>query len=226
MISAEKWWQIIERYNTQIYPLQIIFWIIAVLLVVWLFIKPGRLQNILIKVYLSITFAWIGIMFFLILAGDITGDNYGNYLFGSMFIVVSILFAIDIFRNKMHFSLPEARWRKYSTLFLMLLVFCYPFFGIAFGHNFGSLIAPGTLPCPTTALALILLATALPRVNKIVYILLLLWAVPTPPFIQIPKYGVFEDSIMLACGVYSLVLLVMYWKDRKSSFHSAGKVRS
>jgi hypothetical protein len=127
MITAEEWWQIIERYGTQIYPIQIVFYIIAALLVVWLFISPGKLQNILLKLYLSIAFAWIGIVFFLILARDITGGNYGNYLFGSIFIIASILFAVDIFRKKMQFSLPRVRWRKYTTLFLMLLVFCYPF---------------------------------------------------------------------------------------------------
>jgi hypothetical protein len=94
----------------------------------------------------------------------------------------------------------------------MLLVFCYPLFGIAFGHHFASLIMPGTFPCPTTALGLLMLTTALPRVNKIAYILLLLWAIPFPPFIQIPKYGVYEDAIMFISGVYSLILLLRYWK--------------
>jgi hypothetical protein len=94
----------------------------------------------------------------------------------------------------------------------MLLVFCYPLFGIGFGHHFSSLIIPGTFPCPTTALGLLMLTTALPRVNKIAYILLLLWAIPFPPFIQIPKYGVYEDAIMFISGVYSLILLLRYWK--------------
>jgi hypothetical protein len=71
---------------------------------------------------------------------------------------------------------------------------------------------PGTLPCPTTALALLVLTTALPRVDKIAYILLLLWAIPFPPLINLPKYGVYEDTIMFFCGVYSLIVLVRYWK--------------
>ena len=65
---------------------------------------------------------------------------------------------------------------------------------------------------PTTALGLILLTTALPRVDKIAYILLLVWAIPFPPFVQIPKYGVFEDAIMFLIGIYSLILLWKYWK--------------
>jgi len=212
MISAEAWWSIIEAYGARIWPAQAVFYIVAILLTGWLLLKPGQFQNWIIKLYLSIAFAWNGIVFFLILAKDITGDSYGNYLFGSIFIIVSVLFALDLFRQKMQFSLPAAGWHKYATLVLMLLVFCYPLFGIAFGHHFPSLIIPGTFPCPTTAFGLIMLTTALPQVNKIAYILLLLWAIPFPPFIQIPKYGVYEDAIMFISGIYSLILLLRYWK--------------
>jgi hypothetical protein len=212
MIPAEEWWKIIERYGTQIYPIQIIFYIIVILLIGWLISKPSKLQNIFLKLYLSIAFAWNGIVFFFILAKDITGNSYGNYLFGSIFIIVSILFTIDIFRQKMQFLFPAAGWRKYVTLILMLLVFCYPLLGVTLRHNLASLIIPGTFPCPTTAIALLVLTTALPKVNKIAYILLLLWAIPFTPFIQIPKYGVYEDSIMFVIGVYSLILLLIYWK--------------
>jgi hypothetical protein len=212
MIPAEEWWNIIEAYGARIWPTQAFFYIIAILLTGWLLLKPGRVQNWFTKLYLSVAFAWNGIVFFFILAKDITGDSYGNYLFGSIFIIVSLLFAVDVFRQKMQFSLSATGWRKNATLALMLLVFCYPLFGIAFGYHFASLIMPGTFPCPTTALGLLILTTALPRVDKIAYILLLLWAIPFPPFIQIPKYGVYEDAIMFVSGVYSLILLLIYWK--------------
>jgi hypothetical protein len=76
---------------------------------------------------------------------------------------------------------------------------------------------PGTFPCPTTALSLLLLTTALPQVNKIAHILLLFWAVPFPPIIQIPKYGVYEDAIIFVVGVYSMIMLVKNWKVEKIS---------
>ena len=84
MIPAEEWWRIIEAYGARIWPAQTVFYIVAILLTGWLFLKPGRFQNWITKLYLSIAFAWNGIVFFLILAKDITGDSYGNYLFGSI----------------------------------------------------------------------------------------------------------------------------------------------
>lgn len=215
MISAEQWWSIMEAYGAQIWPAQVIFFIIAVLLIGWLLLKPSRIHSLFMKLYLAIAFAWNGIVFFLILAKEITGANYGSYFFGFLFILVSALFVVDLFRKKMLFSFPNAAWRKYVTIGMMLLIFCYPLFGIAFGRSYLSLITPGTFPCPTTALGLLVLTTSLPRVDKITYILLLFWAVPFPPFLQLPKYGVYEDTIMFVTGVYSLILLLRYWKVRE-----------
>ena len=75
-------------------------------------------------------------------------------------------------------------------------------------------------PCPTAALALVLLANSLPRADRILYILLLFWAIPFAPFIQIPRYGVYEDTIMFLVGIYSLVMLVRKWKVRPLSLLS------
>ena len=219
MIAKDEFWHVMEAYGAQIRPAQIVFYIAAILFVGWLFLKPGTIQTLFAKLYLSIAFAWNGIAFYFILARDMAGDSYGNYVFGSVFIIVSARFAVDLFRQKMQFSLPTVGGRKYATWVLTLLVFCYPLFGMAFGHSFTRLIMPGTFPCPTTALGLLLLTIALPQVDKMIYILLLICAIPFTPFVQIARYGVYEDTILLATGIYSLVLLLRYWKAENLLTH-------
>ena len=210
MLSAEEWWGILEAYGAKVWPAQAIFFVVAVLIVLFVFLKPGRTANALVRLYMTLSFGWIGIVFFLILGKGLKG----NYFFGSLFIIVAILFAVDILRDRMDFHLPRIGWKRYLTLVLTLIALCYPIFSIAFGHYFPRLIITGTFPCPTTALALVLLTTALPRVDKIIYIILLFWAIPFPPFIQVPKYGVYEDTIMFAVGIYGLIMLVKYWKEK------------
>jgi hypothetical protein len=212
MIPRDEFWSVMEAYGARIRPFQIVFYIAAILFVGWLFLKPGRIQSLFAKLYLSIAFAWNGIAFYFTFAKAMAGDSYGNYFFGSLFIVVSALFAADLFRQRMQFSLPTAGWRRVVPLVLTVLVFCYPLFGVAFGHRFPSLIMPGTFPCPTTALGLLLLTTALPQVDKVIYVLLLFCAIPFTPFFQILKYGVYEDTILFTTGAYSLVLLLRHWK--------------
>lgn len=202
-----------ESYGAGIWPAQIAFYIAAILVVGWLFLKPGRVQFLFAKLYLSITFTWLGIVFEFTLARGMGGDSFGNYIVGSVFIAISVLFAVDLFRGKMRFTLPEVRWWRYTTLVLTLLVLCYPLFGIASGHSFTSLIVPGTFPCPTVALGLLLLTTALPQTNRTIYILLLVCAIPFTP-LYIAKYGVYEDTILFVTGIYSLVLLARYWKAK------------
>lgn len=109
MLTVEEWSRIMEDYGAKIWPMQIVFYIVAILLTIWLFLKPGRIQNILMKLYLCIAFTWIGIAFYFIIAKDIAGNTYGNYIMGAFFIMISVLFAVDLFRNKMHFYLSTVR---------------------------------------------------------------------------------------------------------------------
>jgi hypothetical protein len=212
MLSAEEWWGIIETYGAKVWPAQAVFFAVAMLLVILFFLKPGRIVNTLVRLYMALSFGWIGIVFFLTIGKGLKG----NYFFGSLFVIVAILFAVDMFRQRMDFHLPRVGWQRYLTLVLVLIVLCYHIFSTAFGHSFPRVIILGTFPCPTTAFALVLLTTALPRVDKIIYIILLFWAIPFPPLIQIPKYGVYEDTIMFAIGIYSLVMLLKNWKEKSS----------
>jgi len=206
MIPVEEWLSIVKAYSVAIWPAQVTFYLAAILVTGWFLLKPGRAANNAIKLYLAAAFAWNGIMWFFILAREMGGDGYGNYLFGAIFIVVSALFAIDLFRHRMQFAIPSSGWQRHLTLTLLILVFCYPLFGLALGHDAGRLMYPGTYPCPTTALGIIFLVTALPQVSAVIYILLLFLAIPFTPFVQILRYGVYEDVILFVSGVYGLLL--------------------
>jgi len=212
MLSSEEWWGILAAYGAKVWPAQAVFFVAGALIVLMVFLKPGRIANALVRLYMALSFGWVGIVFFLILGKGLKG----NYFFGSLFIIVAILFAVDMFRERMVFHPPSGGWQRYLTTLLLLIILCYPAFSLLFGHQFPRTIIPGTFPCPTTALALLLLTFALPRVDKIIYFILLFWAIPFPPLIQIPKYGVYEDTIMFAIGIYSLIMLVKNWKEKST----------
>ena len=206
MIDKEIWWEIIGTYGKNIFPLQI-FTVITAAVIVWLIIKnPGERTTIIVKAYFALCFASIGIVFFLIHGTLFPGIQ--EYTQAGLFITIAVLFGADIFRKKIDFKLPTHGGHKIITLLLLFAVFIYPLIGMLAGHYFPAMIIVGTHPCPTAAFALVLLAAALPRTNKLLYVLLLIWALPFPVFIQIPKFGVYEDSIMLLCGIYALVMLI------------------
>jgi len=43
MVTVEEWSRIMEDYGAKIWPMQIVFYIVAILLIVWLFLKPDRI---------------------------------------------------------------------------------------------------------------------------------------------------------------------------------------
>ena len=210
VLPAEEWWGVLENYGIKIWPAQIGFFAAAVVIVLMVFLKPGRTADRLLKLYMALSFGWIGAVFFLTLGKGLVG----NYLFGSLFVVVAVLFAVDLFRQRMMFHPPNIRWQWNLTTLLGIIILCYPAFSLLVRHQFPRTVYPGTFPCPTTALALLLLTFALPRVDKIIYFILVFWAIPFPLLIQIPRYGVYEDIIMFAVGVYSLIMLVRDWTEK------------
>ncbi len=207
MWNTEKWWNQVGVYNDAVFPMQIITLAVAVVLTYFIFAKPGTRTNQMIKAYLSFTSAWNGIVFFLIFGKELPGTLLG----APLFIIVAILFAWDIFANKTQFRLPDARWQRYLTVFWILLAFLYPLVGLAFGHRYPETCTFGAMPCPTTVFALALLASAIPRVDKKVYVLLLVWALPALGKC-LGVLELYEDCVLFWAGVYALIMLIRNWK--------------
>lgn len=206
MLSAKEWWDVISNYNQSIYPMQWIVMLVGVIVTLYLIYGDQRKANAATKLYLSLCNLWIGIVFFMILGKGFPSPL--KQVQGSLFIAIGALFAIDIFAKKTFFIIPKQSPKRIITIVLLLVVLVYPVVGLVSGHDLDKLIYPGTLPCPTTAFALVLILCALPKVNKLTYLLLLIWAIPFPPLIQIPKYHVYEDGIMFVIGVYALIAII------------------
>ncbi|MBU0512902.1 MAG: hypothetical protein KJ638_14540 [Chloroflexi bacterium] len=225
MISANEWWAVLQNYSLSIFPTQIVFYLLAVAMLAVFFTQHETSANRVIKGGFVLAFGWIGIVFFLLLGQELPAHNAQAFLFLSL----SVLFAVDFFTNTYQFSMPRAGWQQTLTMIGFGLVMAYPLFGILLGRPASRWIIPGTFPCPTVALALVFMATMLPSRNRWLYLitlgLLLLWAIPFPIMIQIPQFGVYEDSIMLLMGLYSLGMLIRNWRlIGKQNRHIAGSV--
>jgi hypothetical protein len=207
MPTTEVFWNQMAAYNTATLPVQVVLVLAAGILTYLVFAKPGDKLNVLMKIFLALAFAWNGVVFFLIFAGS----PISRFLGAPLFIFSAILFIVDVFARKIEFRLPEAKWHRIATIFWILLAFLYPLVGYALGHPYPGTILP-VAPCPLTTFALALLAAAIPRVDKKVYLLLLLWAL-----LGLPKclgaLECYEDCILFWAGVYGLVMLVKNWRE-------------
>lgn len=157
------------------------------------------------KCYFVYAFLWIGIIFFFLLGKDLPAYIIQT----SLFSLLGILFAIDFKWNRIVFKIPQGKTKKTLYFVLLVLVFAYPLIGYLLGgHSYPKLIILGSYPCPTTALALVLISGNSRKIDWKIFLLLLIWAIPFPIFIQIPQFGVYEDIIMLLSGLYSAGLWI------------------
>jgi hypothetical protein len=210
MTSTDVFWGYIGTYNEAIFPMQIITIIAAVVLTCFLFVKPGSAINKLMKAYLSFTYAWIGIVFFIIMVPSSLEPGFP--IFGILFVIIALLFAIDIFAGKIVFELPRAKGKRYFTLFLVLAAFIlFPLIEWSIGHRYPLTPLFGVLPCPTNIFSIALLAGAVPRVDRKVFSLLLIPAMRAG--ISGPlQHGAYGDVILLVAGIYGLIVLIKNWK--------------
>jgi len=214
-MPAELWWANMGQYNLATFPIQIVVMVAGMVLSASLVISSGKIVNKTIKIFFSLSFIFIGITFFIVLGNFELPQKIAQ---GGVFILMGLLFFIDIFKGNIHFEVPKENKTKRMIFFISLLtIFCYPLFGMLSGRVFPHIILFGLLPCSTTAFALTMLSIAKIRKNKLLYILLLIWAVPFPPIIQVPQYGVYEDLIMFFIGIYGLYIFIQNWRNERST---------
>lgn len=210
MIEATKWWANLAAYNQTVFPVQFILLVLAAGLTALFLAKPAAARSRWLQAFLAVSFAWIGVVFFLVL-GDVLPARYGQAF---LFLSLAALFGSAAATGAFTFSLPRQRWLRIATYVGLALAFLYPVVGWAVGRTYPRLLVPGAFPCPTTALALVLMATAPRAQQRWLYhgalALLLLWAIPFPIAIQIPQFGVYEDGIMLAMGLYAAVVWAVW----------------
>jgi hypothetical protein len=206
MSSTEEFWTQVGVYNEAMWPISVAMLVTAAFLTFRVFWRPSARSDRWMKAFLGFAFAWNGIVFFLVYAKNPISMFTG----APLFIIVSLLFVIDIWTGKTRFRPPEATWKKAMTALWIVLVLLYPAIGWPLGHVYPKALLP-TFPCPLTTFAIALVAAAAPQVDKKVFLLLLPWALMALPKC-LGALDCYEDCILFASGVYGLVALIRNWK--------------
>ena len=206
MMSAEIFWTKVGAYNAATWPIQVVMIVAAAVLTYRVFARPGLETDAWMKGFLAFAFAWNGTVFFLVCCRSLISMAIG----APLFVVVSVLFVVDIFGKKTRFRFPEGGWMRGFTIVWILLALLYPLIGWPLGHVYPKVLLP-LFPCPLTIFATALVAAAVPSVDRKVLIALLPWGL-----LGLPKcFGAldcYEDCVLFAAGVYGLVVLVKNWR--------------
>jgi hypothetical protein len=208
-MDTTAFWNHVAAYNEATWPVQTVMIIAAAYLTYRVFARPGAKTDIWMKAFLAFAFTWNTIVFFMVFVRSPISMFTGVPLF----IIVSVLFIVDIFVKKIHFKLPQSRWMRGLTIAWVALAALYPLLGWPLGHTWPKVLLP-LFPCPLTVFAIALVAAAVPKTDKKVFIALLPWAL-----MGLPKcFGAldcYEDCVLFASGVYGLVVLIKNWRSTK-----------
>src|ERR1041385_8134569 len=144
--TVDQFLRVFERYNTAVWPAQLILYVIA-LAVVYLAFQQRTDFSKSIASILSVFWIWMGLVYHLWFFSSI---NRAALLFALFFVLQGILFFIaGVLKSDLGFRLRRDLLGITGSVFLIYALVIYPALGYWFGHRYPAAPTFG-LPCPTT----------------------------------------------------------------------------
>jgi len=194
---------VFKDYNQTIFPLQIVFYLIA-FLSAYLLLTGNKNLNKIISIVLSFLWLWMGIVYHIIFFSTI---NEAAYIFGSFFIIQGIMFAgCGLIRKKISFEYRKNTYNYVGLIFLLYALIIYPVLGTMLGHFYPYSPTFG-LPCPTTIFTFGILLFTNEKMPVHLLIIPLLWSIIG--FTAALNLTMYEDIGLLIAGVVAFILLMM-----------------
>jgi len=200
--STEQFLNVIEKYNSNIFPFQLIILLMGI---VCLFLLHAKIdaKNKLIGIYLGVLWIWIGVVYHL---AYFTVINKAAFLFGGIFILQGffILFS-TLVKNKLIFTFTLQTKDYLGYFFILYGLIIYPIISYLVEGSFASTIVIG-LPCPSTIFTFGFFILASSKFPNYLLIIPSLWAVVG--LSAAINIGVFQDVIILIAAITADIILI------------------
>ena len=201
--TVEQFLEIFKNYNQAVYPMQIIFYLLAAL-VVFLSVKSITNASKIINSILAFLWFWMGIVYHLLYFSQV---NKAAYLFGIIFIIQGLLFLYEgVFNNKLSYSFSRGLFGVSGAVLVVFALVLYPVIGYTFGHIYPSSPTFG-LPCPTTIFTFGIFLWSDKRLPVTILVIPFLWSLIG--FFAALKLGIFEDTGLLIAGLFTFTMIIL-----------------
>jgi hypothetical protein len=201
--TIEQFLQVFRNYNTAIFPLQVLFYLLA-LVVIALSIKKIRSADKFINIILAFFWLWMGVVYHLVFFATI---NKAAYLFGGLFIIQSVLFFYYGFINpKLKYHFTQNAMGVTGLILVIFALVVYPLLGYVYGHIYPAAPTFG-LPCPVSVFSFGVLLWSERKFPKIVLIIPFLWSLLG--FSAATTLGIKEDTGLIVAGILATAILLL-----------------
>lgn len=191
-MDTQTFWNVIGSYNEHTMILQIIVLALVILGVVLSFIHK---VNWAAKFALGIANLFIGIAFYVCYGTE----PIQKYFALPLYLLCGILFLYESWHNKEDSPDKPNAWQ----ILLLLLYLLYPLVSILLGNRFPQMVTH-IMPCPIVSLSIAVYSCYKKR-NKLLILLLTVWGLTG---VKSLMFHVYEDLILLICGLYGVWLFV------------------
>jgi Family of unknown function (DUF6064) len=202
--STEQFFQVFEKYNQAVYPIQ--FGLILVAVVAILLATSRKFsRSKIISGLLGVLWLWTGVVYHLIF---FTAISPPAYLFGTLFIFQGLLFLYEgVARNRLSFRASRGFDGILGAVFIAYALVIYPLIGYGLGRIFPSSPTFGT-PCPTTIFTFSLLLWADRKISLRLLIIPVLWSIVGTSAAL--SFGVTEDFGLLVAAIMGTAAIVQH----------------
>ncbi len=209
--SLEDFLNVFKKYNESVFPLQIIFYLIAFICVYLLFRRKENSNKFIVSA-LSFFWLWIGIVYQIIF---FSGINKAAYIFGILFIIQGVLFAFyGVIKDAFTFEYQKSIPNYLGIIFIVYALIIYPVLGHLLGHQYPYSPTFG-LPCPTTIFTFGILLFTNKKISLLFFTIPFVWSLIGT--MAALKLSIYEDYGLLITGLLGFtILMVSNKKDSKT----------
>ena len=205
--TSEQFIEVFKNYNLAVFPVQIIFYLMA-FWIVYLMIKPNSKSDKIITLLLSFFWLWMGIVYHIIFFATI---NKLAFVFGVFFIIQGILFLIfGVVQDKFSFVFQKEKYGIIGLIFIAFSLIIYPILGFSFGHIYPFSPTFG-LPCPTTIFTFGVLLLNQKKCPISILIIPFIWSIIG--LMAVFQFGMLEDFSLIVASLVTVSLLL--YRNRK-----------
>ncbi len=198
--STDQFLAVFEKYNTAVFPAQIIIFLSGVAALVFLFSRSS-FRGQIIALILSALWLWNSIIYQFIFFREINPAATVFTVF--MGIQAFLMLYFSLVRKRMDFSFKGDIRDITGLVFVIYGLLVYPAIDLLTGHSLSGIISAG-LPCPTTILTLGFFILASKKFPAGLLIIPSFWALLG--INAALHFGIYQDFVMVLAAILTLIL--------------------
>lgn len=206
MITGEQLLAVFAAYNPQIWPMQIVAYLLGGA-AVFLALRKTAFSGRGVPAILAFFWLWVALLFWL---PSVQQGFTPGVIFVAIFLIQGVLLAIYAIKPRLHFGFQPGLAAWVGLGFVLYALLGYPVVGALLGHTYPRMSPFGLTPCPVVTFTFGIFLLAKPKVSKGLLILPFIYALTGFIWISI---GMWEDIGMLLSGLLGTVLI--WYRDAR-----------